>query len=129
MSPAAKKTARSVRYTRALQRDRSQRPLSAPSDEPITARLTAVVHPATLHLVNYCHQLGLRARRLTLPVRVALVLSLSWRQFNGVSALVRVVPQETLWWVSPLPRVSQPALAQRWRTLPAALCRHLLCPL
>src|SRR5512147_2792040 len=91
MSPSAKKKASSVRHTRAIQRDRSKRPLSAPSDEQITARLTEVVHPATLQLVNYYHQLGLRARLLTLPGIVAFVLSLIWRQFNGVSELVRCV--------------------------------------
>lgn len=116
MSTSAKKKASSVRHTRAIQRDRTKRPLSAPPDEQITARLTEVVHPATLQLVNYYHQLGLRARLLTLPVMVAFVLSLIWRQFNGVSELVRVVQQETLLWVPPLPRVSQQALAQRLRT-------------
>src|SRR5512134_1674107 len=129
MSTSAKKKASSVRHTRAIQRDRTKRPLSAPPDEQITARLTEVVHPATLQLVNYYHQLGLRARLLTLPVMVAFVLSLIWRQFNGVSELVRVVQQETLWWVPPLPRVSQQALAQRLRTLPAALFLRLLCQL
>ena len=129
MSTSAKKKASSVRHTRAIQRDRTKRPLSAPLDEQITARLTEVVHPATLQLVNYYHQLGLRARLLTLPVMVAFVLSLIWRQFNGVSELVRVVQQETLLWVPPLPRVSQQALAQRLRTLPAALFLRLLCQL
>jgi len=85
MSTPAKKKASAVRHTRAIQRDRTKRPLSAPPDEQITARLTEVVHPATLQRVSYYHQLGLRERLLTLPVRVALVLSLSWRQFSGVS--------------------------------------------
>src|SRR5512143_4115438 len=127
MRTTTKKKASSVRHTRAIQRDRTKRPLSAPPDEQITARLTEVVHPATLQLVNYYYQLGLRARLLTLPVMVAFVLSLIWRQFNGVSELVRVVQQETLLWVSLLPRVSQPALAQRLRPLPAALFLRLLC--
>jgi hypothetical protein len=85
MSTTAKKKASSVRHTRAVQRDRTKRLLSAPPDEQITARLTEVVHPATLQLVSYYHQLGLRERLLTLPVMVALVLSLMWRQFSGVS--------------------------------------------
>jgi hypothetical protein len=129
MRTTTKKKASSVRHTRAIQRDRTKRPLSAPPDEQITARLTEVVHPATLQLVSYYHQLGLRERLLTLPVMVAFVLSLIWRQFNGVSELVRVVQQEALWWVPPLPRVSQQALAQRLRTLPAVLFLRLLCQL
>jgi len=129
MSTTPKKKASSVRHTRAVQRDRTKRPLSAPADEQITARLTEVVHPATLQLVSYYHQLGLRERLLTLPVMVAFVLSLIWRQFNGVRELVRVVQQEALLWVPPLPCVSQQALAQRLRTLPAALFLRLLCQL
>lgn len=129
MSTAAKKKASSVRHPRAIQRDRTKRPLSAPPAEQITARLTEVVHPATLQLVNDYPQLGLRARLLTLPGMVAFVLSLIWRQFNGVSELVRVVQQDPLLWVPPLPRVSQQALAPRLRTLPAALLLRRLCQL
>ncbi len=129
MPATAKKKASSVRHTRAVQRDRTKRPLTAPPDEHIAARLTALVHPATLQLVRYYHQLGLRERLLTLPVMVAFVLSLIWRQFNGVSELVRVVQQEALLWVPPLQRVSQQALAQRLRTLPAAWFLRLLCQL
>ena len=62
----------SVRHTRAIQRDRSKRPLSAPPAEAVVARLTEIVHPATLAQVGYFHGLGLRARILTLPVMVAL---------------------------------------------------------
>ena len=81
-----------MRHTRAVQRDRTKRPPSAPPDEHLVARLTELVHPATLRLVSYYHQLGLRERILTLPVMVAFVLSLIWRQFSGVSELVRLVP-------------------------------------
>jgi hypothetical protein len=41
--------------------------------------------------VSYFHQLGLRERILTLPVMMALVLSMIWRQIGSVGALVRVV--------------------------------------
>jgi hypothetical protein len=60
---------------------------------------------------------------------VALVLSLIWRQFSGVSELVRVIRTETLLWVPPLQTLSQQALAQRLRTLPATLFLRLLCHL
>jgi hypothetical protein len=121
MSKPAKKKPSSVRHTRAVQRDRTKRPPSAPPDEHIVARLTELIHPATLRLVSYYHQLGLRERILTLPVRVALVLSLIWRQFSGVSELVRIIRTETLLWVPPLRKLSQQALDQRLRTLPAEL--------
>jgi len=90
------KKASSVRHTRAIQRDRTKRPVTAPADEQVTARLTEIVHPATLNQVGYYHQLGLRERTLTLPVMVALVLSMIWRQISGVSELVRLVRSEVL---------------------------------
>jgi hypothetical protein len=116
----------SVRHTRAIQRDRTKRALSAPPAEAVVARLTEIVHPATLAQVGYFHGLGLRARLLTLPVMVALVLSLLWRQIGSISELVRVVHTEAVLWVPPLRDLTQQALAQRLRSLPAALFNRVL---
>src|SRR5438270_10793926 len=66
--------ASSVRHTRAIQRDRSKRPIVAPPDPVVAARLAEVVHPATLAQVDHFRALGLRERALTLPVMAALVL-------------------------------------------------------
>ena len=74
----------SVRHTRAIQRDRTKRPIAAPPDEERVERLTSLVYPATLAQVDYYYQLGLRERVLTLPVMVAFVLSLIWRQISGI---------------------------------------------
>lgn len=65
--PKGKKRS-SVRRTRAIQRDRSKRPASAPPAEAMGARLTEIVHPATLAQVGYFHGLGLRSRLLALLV-------------------------------------------------------------
>ena len=73
-----------VRHTRAIQRDRSKRLLSMPTDQAMTERITELVHPATLAQVGYFHQLGLRERILTLPVMMAVVLSMIWRQIGSV---------------------------------------------
>lgn len=100
-----------VRHTRALQRDRTQRLIGAPPPATVVARLTEMVHPATLAQVSYFHGLGVRARLLTLPVRVALVLSLLWRQIGSIYELVRVVRTEAVWWVPPLRDLTQQALA------------------
>ena len=115
-----------VRHTRAIQRDRTKRPLGAPPAEAVVARLTEIVHPATLAQVGYFHRLGLRARLLTLPVMVALMLSLLWRQIGSINELVRVVHTEAVLWVPPLRELTQPALAQRLRTLPAELFSRVL---
>ena len=123
---AAKPKKSSVRHTRAIQRDRIKRPLGAPPAEAVVARLTEIVHPATLAQVSVFHGLGLRARILTLPVMVALVLSLLWRQIGSINELVRVVHTEAVLWVPPLRALTQQALAQRLRTLPADLFGRVL---
>ena len=118
-TPSAGKPARkasSVRHTRAIQRDRSRHPSSAPPAAEITARLTDLVYPAALNTLGEFRRRGLRERVLTLPVRVALVLALIWRQLSGVAELARLVQQELVFWVPPL-RVSAQALEQRLRCL------------
>ncbi len=65
-----------VRHTRAIQRDQSKRLMSTPPDEVISERITELVYPATLAQVKTFHKMGLCERTLTLPVMVALVLSM-----------------------------------------------------
>jgi len=126
-APSAGKPARkasSVRHTRAIQRDRSRRPPSAPPAAEVTARLTELVYPAALNTLGEFRRRGLRERVLTLPVMVALVLALIWRQLSGVAELVRLVQQELVFWVPPR-KVSAQALEQRLRCLPAELFRQV----
>jgi len=115
----------SVRHTRAIQRDRSKRPTVAPPDEQMAQHLTELIHPATLAQVAHFHSLGLRARLLTLPVMVALVVSMVWRQIGSVHELVRTLQREGFLWTSPV-RVSQQALSLRLLTFPAGLFRQVL---
>lgn len=119
-----KKTS-SVRHTRAIQRDRSKRPPVGSPDEEVAGRLKEVIHPATLATVAYYHQLGLRERALNLPVMVALVLSMVWRQIDEVTTLVRLLRTEGLLWAEPK-QVSQQALSERFRTFPASLFLRVL---
>ena len=114
-----------MRHTRAIQRDRSKRPTVAPPDEQIAERLTEMVHPATLAQLDYYRQLGLRERILTLPVMVALVLSLIWRQVGGVCELVRLARSEKMLWLPPL-GVTQQAVSARLSTFPAELFLRIL---
>src|SRR5918911_481922 len=110
----------SVRHTRAIQRDRTKRPNSAPPDPKIEARLSEIIHPATLNQVAHFHELGLRERILTLPIMMAFVLSLIWRHLGSVSEAVRVLKLEGMLWAPPQ-QVSQQALEQRLGSLPARL--------
>ncbi len=73
---AAAEKRSSVRHTRAIQRDRSRRPPAAPPAKVVTERLTELIHPATLVQVDHFCPPGLRERLLTLPVIVALGLSM-----------------------------------------------------
>ena len=61
-----------------------------------------------------------RDRLLTLPVMMALVVSLVYRQIPGLSEVLRVLESEGLLWVEPL-SVSKQALSKRLKTLPAEL--------
>ncbi len=115
----------SVRHTRAIQRDRSKRPTSAPPAEEVQALLTEVVHPATYTQMAAYAAMGLRQRILNLPVMVAFVLSLIWRQVGSVSEAVRVLKRQGMLWTEARP-VSQQAVSERLRTFPAELFYRVL---
>jgi hypothetical protein len=97
----------------------------APPDEQVSARLTELIHPLTLSQVAHYHDLGLRDRILSLPVMVALVLSMIWRQIGSAGTLVRLLHDEGFLWTSPL-QVSQQALSLRLRVFPAVLFQRVL---
>ena len=118
-------TRSTVRHTRAIQYDRAKRLNSMPLDPEMTEHLTELIHPVTLDQVAHFHQLGLRERVLTLPVLVALVLTMIWRQEGSPTELVRMLRQEGFLWCSPC-RVTVQALSERLRTFPAALFRRVL---
>ena len=120
-----KKTASSVRHTRSNQVARGQKQPSPPPDEETVQRIREVIHPVTLAQAEYFQKLGLRERTLTLPIMVAIVISLVWRQFASVSEALRVLKTEGLLWADPL-QVTQQALSERLRILPANLFWHVL---
>lgn len=98
-----------------------------PAVAEIEAELFALLTPALLaprqlerrDPRNPQRCIRLRARILTLPVMVALVVSLVWRRLGAIAEVQRVLVQEGLLWVSPL-QVSEQALAKRLDTLPAS---------
>jgi hypothetical protein len=119
------KKSSTVRHTRAIQHDRSKRLNSMPLAPQVSEELTQIVHPLTLAQVAHFHCLGLRERVLTLPVMVALVLQMIWRQIGSATELVRLLHQEGFLWCGPL-SVTEQALSQRLRTFPAELFQHVL---
>jgi Transposase DDE domain len=102
-----------------------QRQVAAPCDADIEQRLNDLVKPAVFAELDYYHRLGLRSRLLDLPVMVAIVLAMLWRQIPGVCALQRQLAHERILWAQ-LTRVSQPALSQRFLTFPAELFERVL---
>ena len=117
-----------VRHTRAIRVAQSKHVPGPPPAAAVTEWLSELVHPATYAQMDYYYRLHLRARLLNLPVMVALVLSMVWRQIGSASELVRMLAQEGLLWVSPM-RVSQQALSQRLLHFPAVLFERVLTDL
>ena len=62
----------------------------------------------------------MRDRILTLPVMVALTLTILWRQVPSVRELTRMLVREDLLWCKAV-KVSQPSLSERLLVFPAEL--------
>ncbi len=92
----------------------------SPNNEAIANQLEALLTPAITSQQAYYRQLGLRARILNLPLMVAVVLTLLWRQVPGVQELTRLLAREDLLWCRAT-KVSQQALCERFLTFPAEL--------
>jgi len=121
-----KKNKSTVRHTRAIQRDRSKRPIIAPPDEKIQQRLEGLLLPAIEAQKEFYKELGLRSRLLPLSVMVAIVVSIIWRQLgSGGSEVARLLRSEGLLWVATLV-VSQQAISERLRTFPPTLFLRIL---
>jgi Transposase DDE domain len=97
---------------------RQQRPMM--EDEAIAAQLEQLVTPAVVVQERYYRQLGMRDRILNLPLMVAAVLTLIWRDVAGVRELTRILNREGFLWCEPK-QVSQQALSQRFLTFPAEI--------
>lgn len=90
------------------------------SDEVIAQQLEDLLTPAIDAQASYYRQLGLRARILTLPLMVAAVLTLLWRDVPSVHELCRMLAREDLLWCRAV-KVSQQALSERFLAFPAEL--------
>lgn len=126
MAEKKKPKKKSLPHTRAIQRDRSKRVNSRPPDEEVVAWMEATIHPAVYAQLDTYYAMGLRARILTLPVMVAFVLGLLWRQLGSVREAVRVLHEEGMLWISAVEEVSPQAVLERMSTLPAILFYQIL---
>ena len=97
---------------------KKQRPMM--EDEAIASQLKALLTPAITAQENYYRQLKLRDRILNLPLMVAAVLTLLWRDVAGVTELTRILAREGFLWCNPT-QVSQQAVSNRFLSFPAEL--------
>jgi hypothetical protein len=115
----------SVRHTRAIQRDRSKHPSGPTPDEEVQSRLEELIQPKLYAQARMYADLGLRQLILTLPLMMAFVLSLIWRQIGSVGEAVRELNRRGLLWSRPT-KVSQQAVSQRLGSFPAELFHRVL---
>jgi hypothetical protein len=101
---------------------KKQRPMM--EDRIIAEYLTALLTPAIKSQSRYFRELGLRDRIITLPLMVAAVLTLLWREVSGITELTRLLETEGFLWCGPT-KVSQQALSQRFLTFPAILFERI----
>ena len=89
-------------------------------NEAIEERLSELVKPAVFSQLNYYKALGMRDRILTLPLMIATVLTILWRQVPSVGELTRMLNREDLLW-SKAVKVSQQSLSERFLVFPCVL--------
>jgi hypothetical protein len=79
-----------------------------------------LLSPAVQNQMAYYRELGMRSRILTLPLMVAAILTLIWRQVPSVHELTRMLNREDLLWCKAV-KVTQQALSERLLVFPAEL--------
>ena len=89
-------------------------------NEVIANHLEDLLIPAMAAQKTFYRQLNLRDRILTLPLMMAAILSLLWRDVAGVTELTRLLKREGFLWCEPQ-EISQQALSLRFLTFPAIL--------
>ena len=105
---------------------RTNRP--GPDNEVIQERIKSLLTPSVFGQLAYYRHLGLRGRLLSLPVMVAAVLTMLWRQVPSVCELTKLIGREDLFW-TPKVKVSQQALSKRLLIFPAELFQSMLMDL
>ena len=105
---------------------RTNRP--SPDNEVIQERVKSLLTPSVFGQLAYYRSLGLRGRLLSLPVMVAAVLMMLWRQVPSVCELTKLIGREDLFW-TPKVKVTQQALSKRLLIFPAELFQRVLMDL
>src|SRR3972149_1572344 len=96
-----------------------------PQDETLQAQFEELLSPVIYAQSAYYRSLKLRDRLLNLPLMIAAILALLWRQIPSVCELTKTLNREGGLWLPPV-KVSQPALSKRLLTFPAELFQQVL---
>lgn len=99
-------------------------------DEAMLEQFEKLLSPAVYAQEAYYRSLNMRDRILNLPLVIAAILALLWRQIPSVCELTRTLNREGALWMDPV-KVSQPALSKRLLSFPAELFQqtfHSLLP-
>ena len=102
--------------------------MPGPDNEVIQERLKSLLTPAVFGQWAYFRSLSLRDRILSLPVMVAAVLTLLWRQVPSVCELTKTLAREDFLWSRPV-HVSQQALSKRFLNFPAEFFQRVFMDL
>jgi Transposase DDE domain len=97
-------------------------------NQAISQQLENLVKPCVYNQLAYYRSLGMRERILSLPLMLAAVLTLVWRQVPSARELNRMLARENLLWAK-VTNVSQQALSQRLLTFPASMFEKVLSEL
>ena len=94
-------------------------------NQAISQQLENLVKPCVYNQLADYRSLGMRERILSLPLMLAVVLTLVWRQVPSARELNRMLARENLLWAK-VTKVSQQALSQRLLTFPASMFEQVL---
>ena len=100
------------------------RHVPAPTNEAMDTHLKQLLSPLIYSQQAYYRSLGLRDRILTLPLMIAAIVTLLWRQVPSVHELTRMLEREDLLWATAV-KVRQQSLSERFLTFPYELFERL----
>lgn len=96
------------------------RHVPAPENAAITKHLSELLSPIVYSQQAYYRTLGMRERILTLPLMVAAVVTLLWRQVPSVGELTRMLNRDDLLWAKAV-SVSRQSVSERFLGFPYGL--------
>jgi len=97
-----------------------RRNVPAPDNEAIDEHLRMLLSPVVYSQQAYYRTLGMRSRILTLPLMVAAVVTLLWKQVPSVNELTRQLNRKDLLWAKAV-SVSRQAVSARFLSFPNEL--------